>query len=359
VLNNKRESLYSAIVAKRVFLLIILTIVLVVAMAYSVTLGVADISIKDVYGVIFKNITGINTGNYTAFVTGIILNLRLPRVLLALITGLSLGANGTVMQSLLRNPLASPYTLGVSSGSALGAGFAIVLGNYIFGIDLMAQYSSWLIIIGAFLMGLLTIIIINLISSLKKGGATTLILAGVALSYLFSAGISFLKYTADHEQLTELTIWLMGGLYQAEWIDIFILIPITVICFIILLKLAWDINTLNAGEEVARNLGIRVKHLRRKGSIITALLTSSVVAFTGVIGFVGLVAPHICRMFFGNDNRYLIIASGLMGAIILVVADTIARSIISPTELPVGIITSVCGAPFFLYMLIGRRRDYF
>lgn len=359
MIKTKSESLYSKIIAKRVSLLILMAIILVLAIGYSITLGVADITIKDAYGVIIKKITGINTGNYTSFVTGIILKIRLPRVLLALIAGLSLGVNGTVMQSLLRNPLASPYTLGVSSGSALGAGIAIVLGTFILGKDIMAQYGSWVIITGAFLMGFLTIVMINVISSLKKGGATTLILAGVALSYFFSAGISFLKYISSHEQLAELTIWLMGGLYRAEWLDVFILTPIMVSCFIILMKLSWDINTLNAGEEVAKNLGINVKYLRKKGSIITALLTSSVVAFTGVIGFIGLIAPHICRMILGNDNRFLIIASGLMGAIMLVIADTAARLIINPTELPVGIITSVCGAPFFLYMLIRRNKDYF
>ncbi|WP_286169805.1 iron ABC transporter permease [Halocella sp. SP3-1] len=353
------KSLYSRIIAKRVLLLILMAVILLLVLGYSITLGVADITMKDVYGVILQKITGITLGNYTNFDQGIILKIRLPRVLLGLITGLSLGANGTVMQSLLRNPLASPYTLGVSSASALGAGMAIVLGNYILGTEMMVQYGSWIIIMGSFVMGILSIILINVISSLKKGGAATLILAGVALSYLFSAGISFLKYTSNHEQLAELTIWLMGGLYRAEWIDVLILTPIMIICFIFLIKLAWDINTLNAGEEVAENLGIDVKTLRRKGSFITALLTSCVVAFTGIIGFVGLLAPHVCRMIFGNDNRFLIIASGLMGAIILVLADTAARLIINPTELPIGIITSICGAPFFLYILIRRKSDYF
>ncbi|MFW6278637.1 MAG: FecCD family ABC transporter permease [Bacillota bacterium] len=279
--------------------------------------------------------------------------------MLGIIAGLSLGASGTVMQSLLRNPLASPYTLGISSGSALGAGLAIVLGSVIFSPDIMARHGSWMIIMGAFVMGLVTIFMINIIATLQQGGASTLILAGVALSYLFSAGISLLKYISNNEQLQELTVWLMGGLYRAEWFDIIILTPLMMICLMFLLGLAWDINTLNAGEEVASNLGIDVQVLRKKGSVIVALLASSVIAFTGVIGFVGLVAPHICRMIFGNDNRFLIITSGLMGAIILVAADTIARLIISPTELPVGIITSLLGAPFFLYMLIKRRKEYF
>ena len=223
----------------------------------------------------------------------------------------------------------------------------------------MAIYGSYVIIIGAFFMGLVTIFLVNLIASIKEGGATTLILAGVALSYLFSAGISFLKYTSAQEKLAELSIWLMGGLYRAEWINVILLTPIMLFCLLYLIKLSWDINTLNAGEDVAMNLGIDVRSLRRKGCVVTALLTSCVISFTGIIGFIGLVAPHICRMIIGNDNRFLIISSGLLGAIILLLADTAARLIINPTELPVGIITAICGAPFFLYMLIKSKKNYF
>ena len=357
--NKKKLNLYQEIVAKRIYLLILMIIILLFLTGYSITLGVADIGIVEAYGVIVNQIPGVNFAEYTSFTEGIVLNIRLPRILLGLIAGLSLGASGVVMQSLLKNPLASPYTLGISSGCALGAGVAIVLGNLVFGEAIVAKYGPWIIIIGAFMMGLLTMLLINIISSLKKGGAATLILAGVALSYLFSAGMSFLKYTSSLEDLKGLTVWLMGGLHRAEWIHVLILIPVMCFSLFVLIKLAWEINTLNAGEEVARNLGINIKRLRKKGSIIVALLASSVVAFTGVIGFVGLVAPHICRMIYGNDNRFLIIASGIMGAIILITADTIARLLISPAELPVGIITSLLGAPFFLYMLIRREKKYF
>lgn len=350
-------SLYDNLITKRVAALVFMTVFLIIIVSYAVTLGVADIS----WGQTYRTIISVLLGQveYAGFVSGIVLRIRLPRILLAVICGFALGANGAVMQSLLKNPLASPYTLGISSGSALGAGIAIVLGTHLFGSSFMAHHGSWVTIIGAFQMGLVTIAIISVIASIKNRGSATLILAGVALSYLFSAGISLLKYVSAHEELAELTVWLMGGLYRAEWTDIVVLVPITVFSLLWLLKLSWDINTLNAGEEVATNLGINVKALRRKGVVITAFLTSSVVAFTGVIGFVGLLAPHLCRMFFGNDNRFLIAASALMGAIILVTADTAARLIISPTELPVGIITSVLGAPFFLYMLIQRKKSYF
>ncbi len=335
-----------------------MVILLVFCSFFVIFLGIADIGYRDVYGVILNKLFNIGNTEYSTFVQGIVFNIRLPRIMLAIIAGLALGSNGALMQSILRNPLASPYTLGVSAGSAFGAGLTIVLGNIIVGHDIMAKYGSWVVIMGAFLMGLVTIIIINLIAAIKKGGPATLILAGVALSYLFSAGLSFFKYIAGRDELKELTIWLMGGLYRAEWIDIIILTPVFIISLLFVLKMAWDINALNAGEEVAANLGVNVKRLRRKGSIIAAFLTSCVVAFTGIIGFIGLVAPHICRMIIGNDNRFLIIASGLSGALILLGADTAARIIIDPAELPVGIITSICGAPFFLYMLIARKGKY-
>ena len=352
------SDIYHSINKKRIYILLFLAIFLFLGAIYAVSLGIADISFKDVYGVIAKRLFGIGSKEYSSFIKGVIFNIRLPRVILAIITGISLGSNGALMQSILQNPLATPYTLGVSAGSAFGAGLTIIFGNMLFGTELMAQYGSWIIIIGAFTFGLLTILVINLIASLKQGGITTLILAGVALSYFFSAGLSFFKYTADREQLTELTIWLMGGLYRAEWIDIIILTPILIISLLYILKMSWDINVLNAGEEIAANLGIEVTKLRRIASIIAAFLTSCVVAFTGIIGFIGLIAPHICRMIIGNDNRFLIIASGLAGALILLGADTAARIIIDPAELPVGIITSLFGAPFFLYMLLKRKGDY-
>lgn len=351
------ENYYDRAFKKRMIFLLFLIFLLVIVTIFSITLGVASITFSDTIKVLFGELFGIGSQDYSSFSRGIVMNLRLPRIALAIITGLALGSSGSIMQSILKNPLASPYTLGIASGSAFGAAAAIVLGDIIFK-TIFTAYSSWFIILGAFSFGLLTILIINLIVSLKEGSSAMLILAGVALGYLFSAGVSFLRYVTDHEQLRELAIWLMGGFYQAEWRDIFILTPILILSLSILLKISWDVNALSAGEEVAQNLGIDIRKLRRIGTVTAAFLTSSVVAFTGIIGFVGLVAPHICRMIIGNDNRFLTISSGLAGALFLLGADTAARLIISPAELPVGIITSFFGAPFFIYMLIKKRRSY-
>lgn len=256
------------------------------------------------------------------------------------------------MQGVLRNPLVSPYTLGLSSGAACGAALAIV-----FGAGTIA-FGSFFIVTNAFIFGLITMLLVLGISRIRGTSIETLILAGVALSYLFSAVISALKYTSGNEQLREIVLWLMGDLSGATWQSILILIPITLIFSIIALSYSWDLNVMGAGDEIATSLGIKVGRVRIINLILAAFLTASAIAYTGIIGFIGLVSPHICRLIIGNDHRFLIPASGIMGALILLISDTICRTIIQPTELPVGIITAVVGVPFFLYLLMRKRRRW-
>lgn len=347
---------YQQKIARRSWILLLLGTLLLLMMVHVIALGSAGISVREVYGVLLKKV-GLVHREFTPFVEGVILQLRLPRILLAVLAGIALGSGGAVMQGVLNNPLASPYTLGISSGSAFGAALAIVLGDVVGGSHLV-KMGSWSTVLGAFSVGLLTMCMIYILTSLKGGSASVLILAGVALSYFFSSGISLLKYLTNLETLQELTLWLMGGLYRAAWADIAVLAPIVAVGTWVLFRMSWDLNVLIAGEEVAQSLGINPERVRRKGCFLVALLTSAVIAFTGVIGFIGLVAPHLCRMFLGNDNRFLVLASGIMGAIFLLGADTVARLLINPSELPVGIITSLCGVPFFLYMLVKKRREY-
>lgn len=169
----------------------------------------------------------------------------------------------------------------------------------------------------------------------------------------------FLKYISNDEKLREITLWLMGGMWGASWQAIIILIPITIVCFLILERMAWDLNTLSAGDEVAKNLGINVEKIRLKGLLVSTFAASSCLAFTGIIGFIGLMGPHICRMIIGNDHRYLIPCAALTGAVILLISDTIARTIMSPVELPVGIIMYVIGGIFFMFLLKALRRGIY
>jgi iron complex transport system permease protein len=256
------------------------------------------------------------------------------------------------MQGVLRNPLVSPYTLGLSSGAACGAALAIVFGatTVIFG--------SYLIVTNAFIFGLLTMLLVLGIARIRGTSIETLILAGVALGYLFSAVISALKYASGNEQLREIVLWLMGDLSGANWNSLFILMPFILILCIIALRYSWDMNVMGAGDEVATSLGIKVGQVRIINLILAAFLTAGVIAHTGIIGFIGLVSPHICRLIIGNDHRFLIPCAGIMGALLLLVSDTICRTIIQPTEIPVGIITAIVGVPFFLYLLVRQKRRW-
>lgn len=287
----------------------------------------------------------------------IVKEIRAPRILLAAITGISLALAGVIMQALLRNPLASPFTLGVSSGASFGAAIAIVLGASIFGFDMVSN-GQWLIATNAFFGGCLAVLIVYGLSTLKNGSTTVLLLAGVAISNLFSAGVSALKYFSNNEALKNLIVWLMGGFWGASWEVVQLLVPIVVIGFLILYVLSWNFNALNAGDDIAKTLGIPVRPLKLFSLLLVTFLASSTIAFVGVIGFIGLIAPHIARMMVGVDYRFLIPAASFIGAIILLVSDTFARTILSPIEIPVGIITSCIGAPFFIYLLLQKKKDY-
>ncbi len=271
---------------------------------------------------------------------------------MAIITGVSLGVAGAVMQGVLRNPLVSPYTLGLSSGAACGAAIAIVLGVGIFG------SGRYIIIINAFFFSLFTMALVYGISRIRGTSVETLILAGVAMSYLFSAAISSMKYFSGNEALREVVFWLMGGLYTTKWENVVLLAPIVLVFTLLLVCYSWDMNAMSAGEEVASSLGINVNRVRIICLALASVLTASVIAFTGIIGFIGLVSPHVCRLLIGSDHRYLIPASGLAGALVLLVSDTACRTMVQPTEIPVGIVTSFIGVPFFLYLLVRRKRRW-
>jgi len=363
--------------AKKVALLAALFILLVVASVYSVTAGSASISVGDV-GLAIGNavilfINGIFSfiGQYVPFgfrfnpmalspgssiASAIVVNMRIPRILLAILTGISLAVAGAVMQGILRNPLVSPFTLGLASAASFGAAVAIVFGA---GLAAMLMLSyDWLIVLSAFACGLLSMGLIYGVSRMRGTSQATLVLSGVVVGYIFQAGVLVFQYISDNEKLKDIVVWLMGGMWSASWDTIVILAPITFVCVLLLSMISWDLNALSAGDEIAKSLGIRVERLRLICLFITTLIASSCLAFTGVIGFIGLMAPHICRMLIGNDYRYLIPCSALMGAIILLVSDTFARTIMSPIEIPVGIIMYIIGGIFFLYLILRGREAH-
>ncbi|WP_303863081.1 iron ABC transporter permease, partial [Alkalibaculum bacchi] len=247
----------------------------------------------------------------------------------------------------------SPYTLGVSNGAALGASIAIVFSSILGA----AAYSPYIIPIFAFAFATITMLLVFGISKISRNATWTLLLGGVAIGYLMSSLTSLIKYMADTVKLPELVFWSLGSLTGLPWEAIFIMLGMAVISNVFMLYYALDLNAMPLGEETAVSLGINYKKMRQLSFIFATLMTAVSVAFTGVIGFVGLVAPHLSRMIIGNDFRLQVWTSGIIGGLLLLISDTVARTIIAPTELPVGIITSVLGVPFFLFLIVKRGRE--
>lgn len=299
-------------------------------------------------------------GNGSKISDTVIWNIRMPRIIAAIVAGGGLSIAGSVLQNNLRNPLASPSTLGVSSAAAFGANFAII----ILGAGAIKNSSAeainignpYLVTICAFASSMIATFIILGLAKLKKFTPEAVILAGVALSSLFSAGTTLIQYFAEENQVAAAVFWTFGDLGRVSWNEVYILCFINIIAVIYFMFKRWDYNTLDCGEETAKSLGVNVEKLRCIGMVIASLITSVSVAFLGVIGFVGLIAPQIVRRIVGNDQRFLIPIATIIGSLILLVADTLARTLISPVILPVGALTSFFGAPLFLYMLMQRSK---
>lgn len=278
----------------------------------------------------------------------IIANIRLPRVLAAALVGWILAICGAVMQGVFRNPLVCPYLLGIASGASVGAALVIVLG-WGTGISMFA------LPIGSFLGGSLAVAVIYLFAYRRGKGASsyTLILAGIALGALLSAVTSFLIFISG-EQMKEIVFWIMGSLGRADWTYLRWLFPITLLGTIVFVFFSRDLNALSLGDEGAYHLGIRPEPFKRILLFFVTLMTGVAVAVAGTIGFIGLIIPHALRLIVGPDHRILLPASALAGAIFLMLSDMAARTLIDPLEVPVGILTSLIGAPFFLYLLLTR-----
>jgi len=330
---------------KNITLIFSMFIILIVISFISISVGASSVNVSDVLNIIFKK-------EVTDMQRQVVLLIRLPRVLAGILSGMALASAGLLMQGVFQNPLVSPYTLGISNGAAFGAALAIIFGSRFSFISL----GQYLIPVSAFTFSIITMILVYYVAKLAKDNTKTLVLSGVAVGYLFSALVSSLKYISDVRELPELVFWTMGGLSGIPWVAIMIMLVTVTISLIIMMKYAWDLNVMAFGEETALSLGVNYKKTRNIALVICTLLTAVAVSFTGVIGFIGLISPHVIKMIIGTDHRYSIPASALFGGILLLTADTIARNIIAPTELPVGIITSFIGVPFFIYLICTKKR---
>jgi len=274
----------------------------------------------------------------------IIMDIRLPRILLAALVGCALAVSGVVMQGIFRNPMADPFIIGLSSGAAVGASISILMG---LSISIGIYSTPFLAFVGA---GLTIFGVYFIARSRGNVRVETLLLTGIAIGSFLTAVTSFLMYMAN-EQFRFLFFWLLGGLNKASWNTLAIAFSLILLGVIIIQFFARDLNAMVLGEEPAMHLGIDTGSVKKILLIFSSLVAGTAVAFTGIIGFVGLITPHIMRILVGPNHRILLPASALAGAIFLIWSDTIARTILSPTEIPVGIITAFCGAPFFVYLL--------
>lgn len=288
----------------------------------------------------------------------VIWDLRVPRVLMAIVGGAGLAFAGLIMQTILRNPLASPYTLGISAAASFGAAVAIVLKTGIISFIGIQMNFDYLIIANSFLFSFLCTVIIYTLSKAQKVSPETLVLLGVAMMFLFSAATSLLQYIGDPEELAALVYWMFGSLSKASWSTFQITFIVVLITILVAYRWSWDLNSLMLGDESAKSTGIDVDRLRISSLALASMTTAVIISLLGPIGFIGLVAPHLGRIIIGGDHRFLILVASLLGAILLVLADSIARTILAPVVIPVGIITSFVGVPLLIYLMIRRRKEH-
>lgn len=341
------SGLYRGYVRKKGLMISLALVVLFVCIILAAHNGPLNISSLDIIRYI---LTFDNDG-----MGGVIWNIRMVRIIGAILAGAGLAVAGVVMQCILRNPLASPYTLGISSAAAFGASFAIIFLNAGSSITSIVSISNpYVTTISAFLFSLLATGAILLLTKVTRVSSETMVLAGVAISAMFAAGLSFMQYLATDSQLGNIIMWTFGDLGKATWSWNTLIMAVLLSVTLYFYYKRWDYNAMEAGEETAKGLGVHTERERITGMVLASVLSAVIVSFFGIIAFIGLLGPHIARMIIGSDHRHLIPLSIILGAIILIVADGVGQVILYPSVIPVGIITSMLGGPLFIYLLIRR-----
>ncbi|AIA72064.1 ABC transporter permease (FecCD-family) [Pectobacterium atrosepticum SCRI1043] len=335
---------YRAIIRRRVSVMAILLLIIIGSLLLDFTMGPSGLTLD----VLWNTLT--DPASADAGTRVIVWDIRLPYALMAIIVGLALGLAGAEMQTILNNPLASPFTLGVSSAAAFGAALAIVLGIGIPGIP-----AQWFISANAFIFALLAALLLDGITRWTQVATSGVVLFGIALVFTFNALVSMLQFIANEDTLQGLVFWTMGSLARASWEKLGVLLLVLVIVMPISLMSSWKLTALRLGEDRAVSFGINVRRLRLATLLRISILSAISVAFVGPIGFIGLVAPHIARMIFGEDHRFYLPASALTGALVLSMASVASKNLIPGVIIPVGIVTSLVGVPFFLSIILRHR----
>lgn len=338
---------YDRITRQKLICLIGMIGALALTLFIDVMTGPAWLSMKEVIQAIFW------PGSSDPMVSVVVWVIRLPVALMAIAVGTALGVAGAEMQTILGNPLASPYTLGISGAAGFGAALAMVLG-----VGVVPYAQEFLVPLNAFVFSLITCLTIYSLARGRKNQTETIILVGIALLFLFNALLALLQYIASADQLQAVAFWLFGSLMKATWLKLAIVTFVLILLIPMFARDAWKLTALRLGDNKAQSLGIDVKKLRLKVFLGISLITATAVCFVGTIGFVGLVAPHIARMMVGEDQRFFLPLSALGGALLLSAASVGSKMIFPGNIFPIGIITSFVGVPFFIALVLSRKEGY-
>lgn len=335
---------YRALVIRKQLILVALTAALLLSLCADLALGPARYSLGEVVEALLR------PGSVDERVRVILWEIRMPVALMAMTVGASLSIAGMQMQTILNNPLASPFTLGISAGAGFGAALALA-----FGVAIFPFAIEYVIPINAFLMAMLTSLAIYGLSLRRGVSSETIVLLGIALVFIFNALMSLIQFFASQQAVAAVVFWTMGSLTKATWPKLWISLTVLALSLPLLARRGWALTAMRLGDAKAESMGVKLRSLRLEVLVIVSLLAAISVSFVGTIGFVGLVGPHIARMLLGEDQRFLLPGAALSGALILSVGSVLSKMIIPGTVIPIGIITSIVGIPFFLYLILSRR----
>lgn len=338
---------YKKYLYRKIIFVVASVLFLIIIAGIGMGVGKYSISFIDVYLEIINHL--LQGGPLETTDARVVWDLRMPRMLTAIIAGVGLSVAGAAMQSMMKNPLADPFTTGISSGACLGATLSISLGLSLIG----GFYGT---VLNAFILSLVPVTVIVLLSKYKKATPAMMILAGISLMFIFDALTTYLMLTADPNSLAAAYAWTVGTLNKSSWDNLPVMFVTVLIGSIVLQYLSRYLNAMNSGDIVAKSLGVHVDRMRILILITISAVAAGVVSFTGVIGFIGLISPHIARIFIGSDNKYLIPASASIGASLMVFADIVAKTTTSST-LPIGIVTAMIGGPLFLILILRQKKD--
>lgn len=346
MISTTTETAYENLAGRRILLLFAIALAIVFACIIDVLTGPASLSPYDVA------MTILYPESQDRSIQVIVWSFRLPVALMAVAVGAALGLAGADMQTILGNPLASPYTLGISAAAGFGAALAMVLG-----VGILPSTNELLVPLNAFIFSLVSCFAIYGIAQIKKASSETIVLSGIAVLFLFESLLALLEYFANPEQVQAIVFWLFGSLTKATWTKLGVTTAIILVVMPLLATDVWKLTALRLGDEKAKSLGVNVERLRIKSLIIISVLTATSVAFVGTIGFIGLVAPHIARMLVGEDHRYFLPFAALSGALILSLASILSKAVVPGIIFPIGVLTSLIGIPFFVWLLLSNRKD--